>query len=159
MSHHYKFNVLDEESDAEREVESSSLLQPQGYSLRSSRTCLFTSWSISLLLLLLSCYLYLQPRTGHSTFDTDFPDARNAVVYERRTFDGILDYNTTSGLIYRKIDLSQPQYFGDPEQTLGIDHAWMDLMQGEYSAMTDEEAELYADPDFHQLPTGSYHFE
>jgi hypothetical protein len=61
-------------------------------------------------------------------FSTDFAPSRTAIHYEQQRFSGSLNYNTTTGELFREVNLSQAQYFGRPSPE--IDSAWRDLLKG-----------------------------
>lgn len=64
-------------------------------------------------------------------FETDFQAARDWVEYEERRFTGALDYDVVTGQAYRHVDLSQPQYFGEPSPE--IEEAWDGLLRSKFS--------------------------
>jgi hypothetical protein len=85
----------------------------------------------------ISIYLLFQQQTnswseclasGSPAFQTDLHDAHPYISYEERVFSGRLWYREDTGMIYRDIDPSEPQYFGPPNP--GIDAAWADLLRG-----------------------------
>lgn len=73
-----------------------------------------------------------------SLASTEIADALPFLQTEQRHFSGELAYNTTSKQLYREINPSSPQYFGQPSPE--IDAAWHELMENEYIVMTEEEA-------------------
>lgn len=87
-------------------------------------------WVCALIfVVLLSTYLiFAQISAGFSAYPTDLYDAQPNVIYEKRVFTGRLNYNESSGLLYREVDPSSVQYFGEPSPE--IDAAWDELLRG-----------------------------
>ncbi|KAF7591896.1 hypothetical protein BBP40_000943 [Aspergillus hancockii] len=117
-------------------------------------------WIMASGLALFSGYLLWHQRglkTSYGAYTTDLPAVRPLVSYEERVFTGKFAYNEETGMIYREVDPSQPQYAGVPSPD--IDASWEELLRGEFPVLTDEEAAPYT-PDLLKIPnTGEYHFE
>lgn len=108
---------------------------------------------------------------------TDLESAKSSVVFQETTFSGALKYNESTHEVYRELDAGEPNYFGDPRTTPGIEEAWSDLLRGEnfftsfsrfvsdtalageFFVMTEEEAAPFV-PELTKVPaTGNFHGE
>lgn len=74
-------------------------------------------------------------------FGTDFKHATQAIETLEHVSSGALSYNSTTNLVERRSEPGAPQYFGKPSTE--IDAAWYDLMQGEFFALDEQEAEIF----------------
>ncbi|KAL2823021.1 hypothetical protein BJX63DRAFT_426843 [Aspergillus granulosus] len=105
---------------------------------------------------LLSTYLLFSRLSAKSSaYPTDLPDAHPYVLYEERVFIGRFNYNESTGLIYKEVDPTSTQYFGNPSPQ--IDAAWDDLLRGEFVEMTEKEAAPYT-PELQRTPGGRMYF-
>jgi hypothetical protein len=88
-------------------------------------------WILTAILTIFSGYLLWHqhgPYASYGPHKTDLPDVRPFISYEERVFTGKFAYNKETGMVYREVDPSQPQYAGEPSPE--IDAAWAELLRG-----------------------------
>ncbi|KAL6924720.1 hypothetical protein FSHL1_001970 [Fusarium sambucinum] len=99
-------------------------------------------------------------RCGINKYPADFVSNEPVPLKLKTTnFDDLLRYNTTSHQVYREMDPSLPQYFGNPSPA--IDATWKKLLRYQYPAVSDEEiasnpALSFTSTDKHPV-TGKYY--
>ena len=73
--------------------------------------------------------LKLQSRKCPSFGPTDLPGIQHHIgASVERIFTGEIEYNSSTGAVYRAFSPGEPRFFGEPNP--GIDVAWVELLRG-----------------------------
>ena len=92
---------------------------------------------------------------GDDALLTDLPDARRAIVYERRRYTGELKFDEESKRVVRVLD-SEIEYFGEPSDE--IENAWETMLRYEFPMLYADEVPDDLD-ETNRLEDKHFHFE